>query len=134
MRRQEAAQGKLGYPRQRRLRHKADFQRCRLEGQRFHSAHFLLYVLDREGGNAPRSGFAVSRKVGNAVRRNRIKRILREFFRLRGMSLPAFDYLLSAKRDATYDRLDFAVISAELDALIKRAAKKSLKGQIQADS
>ena len=134
MRRHEAAHGRQGYPKERRIRRKADFQRCRLEGQRLQSAHFLLYVHEREDADLPRSGFAVSRKVGNAVLRNRIKRILREFFRIRGLNLPCYDYMVSAKRNAGEAELDFAQISAELDPMIRRVAKAGIRHQSRAKS
>jgi ribonuclease P protein component len=45
------------------------------------SPHFLLFVLVEKGSKEPRLGMTVSKKVGNAVVRNRIKRTIREFFR-----------------------------------------------------
>ena len=51
-------------------------------GQRASSAHFVLLVAAREAlPNCARLGIVVTRKVGNAVQRNRIKRVCRECFR-----------------------------------------------------
>jgi ribonuclease P protein component len=65
-----------------RLKRRADFERVQGGGRKVHSARFLFLVLGREDPTAPaRLGLTVTRKVANAVGRNRIKRVLREVFR-----------------------------------------------------
>lgn len=67
-----------------------------------------------------RVGITASRKVGSAVQRNRVKRLLREFFRLNKMRLPpSSDILLIAKPGA--DKLDYAGLRNELDVLLTQA-------------
>jgi ribonuclease P protein component len=66
--------------RQDRLLRSADFDRTLRSGRRAASAYAALFVSDNELGR-PRVGLAVSRKLGNAVVRNRIKRRLRELVR-----------------------------------------------------
>lgn len=65
-----------------RLKRRADFERVQSKGRKVHSARFLFLVLPREDPAArSRLGLTVTRKVANAVGRNRIKRVLREVFR-----------------------------------------------------
>ena len=69
-------------PRDSRIRKAADFRRAGRSGQRIHDTWWTVVVAPGRSG-ATRLGLAVSRRVGHAVRRNRIKRLLRETFRLR---------------------------------------------------
>lgn len=63
-----------------RLLRATDFDRTLRSGRRAASDYLALFVSDNEVGR-PRVGLAVSRKLGNAVVRNRIKRRLRELVR-----------------------------------------------------
>jgi ribonuclease P protein component len=56
-------------------------------GRRHSSPAFVLLVRPRQSGARTRLGITASRRVGNAVVRNRIKRRVREWFRHRGQSL-----------------------------------------------
>ena len=66
----------------RRLRH-ADFERVYRQGKRHFAAHMTVFYLRREAHEDLRVGFTVSRALGGAVDRNRMKRRLREAVRLR---------------------------------------------------
>ena len=71
-----------GYPFKKadRLRKRKEFLRVSRDGKRISDRHFILrYVLNDD--DRPRLGIIISKKVGNAVMRNRIKRIVREFYR-----------------------------------------------------
>lgn len=63
----------------RRIRRSSDYQRTRQEGKRYHTTHFIVIV--NPGRDNSRLGITVSRKVGNAVCRNRFKRWIRDLFR-----------------------------------------------------
>ncbi len=94
---------------------RADFQRTTGAGRRISSRHFLVFLLDRGDAGRTRLGITVTRKVGNAVRRNRIKRLVREWFRLRTYELGASDLVVIAKRSIPPD-LTLAEVRADLDA------------------
>ena len=72
-----------------RLRTNKDFASVRKLGQRQPFLGFLAqFSVDLKGMSGRRIGFRISRKVGNAVIRNRIKRVFRELFRLHQNELP----------------------------------------------
>ena len=73
------------------------------QGRRAHTSAFVLLMRDREDEQPPRVGYTCSKKVGNAVARNRAKRRLRALARdiigTRGKS--GHDYVLIGRRDTT---------------------------------
>ncbi len=69
-----------GFPKSNRLRKRPDFRRVQGQGKRFRTPRLLVMVQPSKGPSS-RFGLTVSRKVGNAVTRNRVKRWLREAIR-----------------------------------------------------
>ncbi len=62
-----------------------------------------MIILEHNGLGITRLGVTVSKKTGNAVKRNRTKRLIREFFRLNKTYLPqGYDIVVAAKKDASY--------------------------------
>jgi ribonuclease P protein component len=72
-----------------RLTRSADFDRVFRSGRSHAGREFVLYVFPRGEEDPPRLGLSVSRKVGGAVERNRVKRLLREAFAVESARLPA---------------------------------------------
>ena len=68
-------------------------------GERRATRFFIVLLRDRKDGGPTRLGITVTRKVGGAVRRNRIKRLAREWFRNRSEEFGSCDLVLIAKRD-----------------------------------
>ncbi|MEM9104154.1 MAG: ribonuclease P protein component [Pseudomonadota bacterium] len=97
-----------------RLRKRSDFLAVR-KGERRKGPYFLLEVLDRGVRcEAPRVGYTVTKRQGNAVERNRIRRRLREAVRLyAGFDMKAgHDYVVIGRRDAL--RAPFADLAQSL--------------------
>ena len=76
--------------RQRRVRKRADYLAIQGHGRRLAGTHYLVFARPRADGAAGwRLGITVSRKVGNAVARNKVKRWIRESCRRMQSQLPA---------------------------------------------
>jgi ribonuclease P protein component len=89
--------GRLTLPAQRRLRRKSDFEAAYARGRRFGDGFFAVTARPNDIGG-PRLGLAVSvRTAGSSVERNRIRRAIRESFRLHQHELPAVDLVVSAR-------------------------------------
>ena len=107
-----------------RLSRSADFDRVFRNGRSHAGRELVLYVFPRGEAGPPRLGLSVSRKVGGAVDRNRVKRLLREAFAIECSRLPAgTDAVVVARTDARglAEREGLAGISRALGDLIARA-------------
>lgn len=82
-----------------RLTRSADFQRVYRQGKSVAGRYAVLYFFDHASeGSGPRVGVSVSKKVGGAVVRNHVKRVLKECFRsLSGDIPPNYDYVIIAR-------------------------------------
>ena len=103
-----------------RLRHRQEFLRAQAQGKRFHTRHFGVTLAPMAEGR-PRLGLVATRRMGKAVRRNRIKRLLREFFRRHQTGLPAFDLVIMAKKGA--EALGYHQVEEELGRLLFSRAR-----------
>jgi ribonuclease P protein component len=82
-----------------RLRRRAEFVAVQTGGRKLHGRH-VLALAKQQGLPVGRLGITVTKKVGNAVVRNRIKRLLREWLRLHGWVPAGWDVVLVAKDSA----------------------------------
>jgi len=99
------------------IRKRRDFQSIYQEGRRIHSKSFVI-LLRRNDEGEKRLGITVSKKVGNAVKRNRIKRLLREYFRLNRDRFPdSMDVVFIARKDISL--LKYPEVCRELDDVLK---------------
>jgi len=103
-----------------RLRQRADFLAA-ATGVKIPAAAFVLQAKRRSDQGPARFGFTVSKKVGNAVERNRVRRRLREIVRLNGAERvqAGHDYVLVGRRAAL--ALPFERIKQDFDGAIRRA-------------
>lgn len=104
-----------------RLKRRAEFLHVAAKGQRAAVHGLVLQALARDDSAPARLGFTVTRKVGNAVVRNRTRRRLKEAARLllREAPLTGVDLVLIG-RDATRGR-DFADLQDDLRRALRKA-------------
>jgi ribonuclease P protein component len=113
------------------LRSSQDFQKVYRQGKRYEGVLITAFVLPNNLSHN-RFGITASRKaIGNAVQRNRSRRLLRETFRLKESSSSAlqskYDWVLNAKRRLPSLKVTAAI--EEFESLILRVAKEESKTQ-----
>jgi ribonuclease P protein component len=92
--------GAAGFPKRARLRKRGDYLRVQHDGRRHHTEHFVVLTVPTAHANS-RIGITVSSRVGGAVVRNRVKRVLREVLRAWWRDLdPPGDLVVIAKPGA----------------------------------
>jgi len=107
------------FPRSARVRSRADYLKIQRSGKKMGGRYLILLSMDN-GLPASRFGITVSRKTGNAVTRNRIKRRIRELQRLHRESIvPGKDIVVIATRMAS--EATFETMQAEYTNLVERA-------------
>jgi ribonuclease P protein component len=107
-----------------RLSRSAEFERVYRQGRSTANRHLVLYTFPNPSSTRPRLGLSVSRKVGGAVQRNRVKRLLREAFAsAEGALAPGQDVVVVARPPAgeLAEREGLAGMDASLAELIAKA-------------
>ena len=111
-----AGAGRHGLGSDERIRRRAEFERAYAQGQRA-SGRFLTVVVLPNGLAVSRLGLAASKKLGDAVRRNRARRRVREVFR-RNKPVPGYDIVVIPRRELL--DAEFASLEADYRAVLRR--------------
>jgi ribonuclease P protein component len=113
--------GRLSFFRELRITNRPRYKRCYARGRRFLTRSFILFVLPVPDRGQWCLGIAASRKVGNAVRRNRIKRLIREVFRVNQHEIKLkADIVVVVKRSASIAELNYHRVEKELLPCLKK--------------
>ena len=116
-------------PRAHRLTKRGDYARVRHHG-RSRAHPLLILVVAPNGGETTRVGLVVGKRIGTAVVRNRVKRLLREAARARVSCLPpGYDIVLIARQEAAGAGL--GDITVAVDTLLQR--ERLLTGRNRSD-
>ncbi|ASK65820.1 ribonuclease P protein component [Brachybacterium avium] len=101
-----------------------EFRAVTRGGVRSARSHVVVHLtLLTQGGEAPRVGFVVSKKIGNAVVRNRVTRRLREIIRPRLATMPPGSALVLRALPGI-DEQPFAALRADVDTGLETAERK----------
>jgi ribonuclease P protein component len=115
-----------------RLSRSAEFERVYRQGRSTANRHLVLYTFPNPSAQRPRLGLSVSRKVGGAVQRNRVKRMLREAFaRVEAELRNDQDVVVVARPSAAelVEREGLAGVDAALGELIAKAGMREASTQ-----
>lgn len=110
--------GSEGFGRENRLTRRRDFERVYREGVLLKNEGFRVYALQREEGAPPRLGLSVSKKLGKAVRRNRVKRWIREWFRRHKEELRGYDLIVQPRPSVS--EWDYPRVCQSLEELLSQ--------------
>jgi ribonuclease P protein component len=95
-----------------------DFQKVFKTGRSYANKYLVMYVMKNEENAGNRIGISVSKKVGNSVVRHRVKRLIKESYRLNAVKISgSYDIVVVARQDAR-DR-DYSEIESALMHLCK---------------
>ncbi len=109
--------GLYTFPKEERIRKRSDFLRIFKAGAKRKTHHFRVSLCPNELGYR-RLGVTVGKVVGSAVKRNRVKRLLREFFRSHKENLPpSSDSVIVAQKGAA--ELNFQQVCEEMQDLFQ---------------
>ena len=100
---------RLKFSRASRLSRASEFRLVKASGKSWTGKHLILAILTRETEAAPRIGIIATKRLGNAVSRNQVRRRIREIFRLNQHRIQGGFWLVTIARlssaNATFDEL-----------------------------
>ncbi|MFZ3065756.1 MAG: ribonuclease P protein component [Nitrospirota bacterium] len=109
----------LTIPKNEQIKRTFEYKRVYEKGKRYYSSNIILYVL-KNNLQYSRVGISVGKKVGGSVKRNRIKRLLREILRHIWQNvIKERDIVVVAKKEA--EGKDLRVVWQDLEGLFKKA-------------
>ncbi|MGA0093757.1 MAG: ribonuclease P protein component [Chthoniobacterales bacterium] len=111
--------GALTLPKAARLSRRAEFAAVRGEGRSWHGRLMVLGALATPGREPARIGIVTSRRTGTAVERSKVRRRLREIFRLHRRGLPAGLWMVVVPRRAAVGA-EYAALAEEWCTLAQR--------------
>jgi len=112
------AMGSFSFRKEERIFRRAELIDLNIHGRRYYTKNFLV-ILKQNRRDITRLGITASKRVGNAVKRNRTKRLIREFFRLNKQQIPkGYDISIIALR--VTDALNICKVQEELGDLLLR--------------
>jgi ribonuclease P protein component len=101
-----------------RIKKNKEFQEAFQKGRSFANRQFVVYTLTKEDQDYFRIGLSVSKKIGNAVMRNQIKRYIRQsIFELSDLIIPGNDYVIIARKPVA--EMDFFDVKKSLTHVLK---------------
>lgn len=117
-----------------RMKKRRMFLKATHNGKKFISQTMILQVVAQTEVEGARLGFTVTKKMGNAVVRNRIRRRIREVARLvfPQYSCAGYDYVIIARK-AAFDE-DFSVLKKDLKYLMRSFIKRQNEQEIQGEN
>jgi ribonuclease P protein component len=112
-----------------RIKKNKEFQQVFQNGKSFANRQFVVYVLKKEDQETFRIGLSVSKKLGNAVTRNQIKRYIRQaFLELKDEVRSGNDYVIIARKPAADMGMQEIKKSLEHVLKVARVLKKKNNG------
>ncbi|MEO2075782.1 MAG: ribonuclease P protein component [Bacillus sp. (in: firmicutes)] len=101
-----------------RVKKNKEFQAAFQKGRSFANRQFVVYSLEKADQDHFRIGLSVSKKIGNAVTRNRIKRYVRQsIFEMNDQLAPGNDYVIIARKPTA--EMDFFEVKKSLTHVLK---------------
>ncbi|RPF51134.1 ribonuclease P protein component [Aquisalibacillus elongatus] len=103
-----------------RIKKNEDFQKILRNGQSFANRQLVIYYYEKNDQNHFRVGLSVGKKIGNAVKRNEIKRYLRHaFIELEDSIKPNYDLVIIARKPTS--QMSFHEVKKSLTHVLKRS-------------
>lgn len=102
-----------------RIKKNEEFQQVFHKGESFANRQFVIYILQKDNQDYFRIGLSVSKKIGNAVMRNQIKRYIRQsFLEMKDDLLTERDYVVIARKPAA--QMDFHEVKSSLAHVLRK--------------